>query len=101
MIVPTNDFVERMMEANMLQELDHSLIPNIANIEPAFQDASFDPRRGKFSLPYMWGTIGIGYRTTEVDERAGQLEMRCSIPMLSTPGAWRCSPSRPRSLAWR
>ncbi len=65
-IVPTNDFVERMMEANMLQELDHSLIPNIANIEPAFQDASFDPGR-KFSLPYMWGTIGIGYRTTEVD----------------------------------
>ena len=66
-IVPTNDFVERMIQADMLQELDHSRIPNFANIEPTFQDASFDPGR-TFSLPYMWGTIGIGYRKSAVAE---------------------------------
>jgi spermidine/putrescine transport system substrate-binding protein len=66
-IVPTNDYVERMITAGMLQEIDHAKIPNFANIEPAFQDAAFDPGR-RYSIPYMWGTIGIGYRKSEVSE---------------------------------
>ncbi|MEM7505956.1 MAG: extracellular solute-binding protein, partial [Pseudomonadota bacterium] len=61
LIVPTNDFVERMIQADMLMTLDHSKIPNIANIDPGFTDPAFDPGR-KYSLPYMWGSIGIGYR---------------------------------------
>ncbi len=65
-IVPTNDFVERMIAAGMLEPLDRSMIPNFANIDPNFQDAAFDPGR-KYSLPYMWGTIGIGYRKSKVD----------------------------------
>ncbi len=67
LIVPTNDFVERMIEARMLDALDHSLIPNIDNVDPVFRDAAFDPGR-RFSLPYMWGTIGIGYRKSKVDD---------------------------------
>ncbi len=66
-IVPTNDYVERMIAAGMVVALDHSKIPNMANIDPAFQDAAFDPGR-KFSLPYMWGTQGIGYRKSKVKE---------------------------------
>ncbi len=67
LIVPTNDYVERMVVANMLQEIDHSMIPNFAaNVAPVFQDAAFDPGR-KYSMPYMWGTIGIGYRKSRVD----------------------------------
>ena len=66
LIVPTNDYVERMLVADMLLPLDHSKIPNIANIDPNFLDPAFDPGR-KFSLPYMWGTIGIGYRKSAVD----------------------------------
>ncbi|MDX1431636.1 MAG: spermidine/putrescine ABC transporter substrate-binding protein [Gammaproteobacteria bacterium] len=65
LIVPTNDYVERMIEAKMLVPLDHSKIPNISNIDPVFRDANFDPGR-KYSLPYMWGTIGIGYRKSRV-----------------------------------
>jgi len=65
LIVPTNDYVERMIEADMLEPLDHSKIPNMANIDPVFMDPAFDPGR-KFSLPYMWGTIGVGYRKSAV-----------------------------------
>jgi spermidine/putrescine transport system substrate-binding protein len=64
-IVPTNDALERMIAADMVIPLDHSKIPNMANIDKAFQDAQFDPGR-KFSLPYMWGTLGIGYRKSAV-----------------------------------
>ena len=65
-IVPTNDYVERMIEAEMLLELDHTKIPNLTNIDDNFLDPVFDPGR-KYSVPYMWGTIGIGYRKSAVD----------------------------------
>ncbi|MEO1193668.1 MAG: spermidine/putrescine ABC transporter substrate-binding protein [Pseudomonadota bacterium] len=66
-IVPTNDYAERMILAEMLEPLDHSLLPNMkANVNAAFQDADFDPGR-KFTVPYMWGTLGIGYRNSKVE----------------------------------
>jgi spermidine/putrescine transport system substrate-binding protein len=65
-IVPTNDYVERMVAAGMLLRLDHAKIPNIKNLDPHFLDADFDKGRAH-SLPYMWGTIGIGYRKSKVD----------------------------------
>ena len=66
-IVPTNDFVERMIVAGMLDTIDHGLIPNKKNLDKAFQDAAFDPGR-KHSMPYMWGTQGIGYRKSKVSK---------------------------------
>jgi spermidine/putrescine transport system substrate-binding protein len=65
-IVPTNDNLERMIKANMIVQLDHGKIPNFANVDPVFQDAAFDPGR-KFSMPYMWGTLGIGYRKSKTE----------------------------------
>lgn len=66
-IVPTNDYAERMIQAGMLVPLDHAAIPNFANVSPNFQDAAFDPGR-QYTMPYMWGTIGIGYRKSVVGE---------------------------------
>ncbi len=66
-IVPTNDYVERMIKAEMLEPIDHAAIPNFANIDKPFQDAAFDPGR-KFSIPYMWGTLGVGYRKSKVGD---------------------------------
>ena len=64
-IVPTNDYVERMITANMLLPINRAQITNFGNIDRAFQDAAFDPGR-KHSMPYMWGTQGIGYRKSAV-----------------------------------
>jgi spermidine/putrescine transport system substrate-binding protein len=66
-IVPTNDMVERMIKAGMLDMIDPAKVPNMSNIDKNFQDASFDPGR-KHSLPYMWGTLGIGYRKSKVSD---------------------------------
>ena len=66
-IVPTNDYVERMIAAEMLVPLDHAKLPTFTkNVDKAFTDAAFDPGR-KYSVPYMWGTQGIGYRKSRVD----------------------------------
>lgn len=65
-IFPSNNYVARLADADLLEPLDHGRIPNIANLEPAFMDVAFDPGR-RVSLPYFWGTAGIGYRTSRVD----------------------------------
>jgi spermidine/putrescine transport system substrate-binding protein len=65
-IVPNDKNIERMIKANMVMPMDFSKIPNVANVDPAFMKPSFDPER-KFSLPYMWGTVGIGYRKSKVE----------------------------------
>ena len=64
-IVPSNDFVERMVTSKMLVPLDHSLIPNMKNIDPSFIDVAYDPGR-KYSMPYTWLVLGIGYRKSKV-----------------------------------
>jgi spermidine/putrescine transport system substrate-binding protein len=64
-IVPSNEFVTRMGEAGMLMPLDHAKIPNIKNVDPTFLNPSFDPGR-KFSMPYTWLVLGIGYRKSKV-----------------------------------
>jgi spermidine/putrescine transport system substrate-binding protein len=67
-IVPGSEFVERMIQADLLEPLDHAKIPNIKNIAPEFiNDAPYDPGR-KFSMPYTWLVIGIGYRKSKVKE---------------------------------
>ncbi len=67
-IVPGSEFVERMIQAEMLEPLDHAKIPNIKNVAPAFiDDAPYDPGR-KYSMPYTWLVIGIGYRKSKVKE---------------------------------
>src|SRR5215210_3110634 len=64
-IVPSNDFVERMAPAGMIVPLDHAQIPNMKNIDPSFIDVEYDPGR-KYSMPYTWLVLGIGYRKSKV-----------------------------------
>ena len=68
-IVPTNDYVERMVVADLLLPLDHARIPNLANVDPAFADPAFDPGL-QHSMPYFWGTVGLGYRKSAANPTA-------------------------------
>jgi spermidine/putrescine transport system substrate-binding protein len=65
-IVPSNDLVERMAAADMLLPLDHRQIPNMKNIDTQFADADYDKGR-KYSMPYTWLVLGIGYRKSKVN----------------------------------
>ena len=64
---PSDYMIERMMANDMLEELNLDNIPNLANIIERFRNPDYDPE-GKYSVPYMWGTLGILYNTTMVDE---------------------------------
>lgn len=65
-IFPSNDYIERMIAADMLESLDHAKIPNMTNLEDTFLEAKFDPGRAH-SLTYFWGTFGIGYRSSAME----------------------------------
>lgn len=60
-IVPSDTYVARMIAADMLEPLNYDMIPNNKNLSPLFMDADYDPGR-KYSVTYMWGTMGVGYR---------------------------------------
>ncbi len=61
-VVPSDFIVAIMAGEELIQPLDHDLIPNLANLTPRFNETNYDPGN-VFSVPYQWGTIGIGYST--------------------------------------
>ena len=66
-IIPSDYMIARMINENMLLELDFSNIPNFQYIDEDFRNNDFDPEN-KYSVPYTWGTVGILYNTAYVDE---------------------------------
>lgn len=66
-IVPSDYMVGKMIAENMLAELDYDNIPNMANIGENYRGWSYDPDN-TYSVPYTWGTTGIIYNTTMVEE---------------------------------
>ena len=61
-VVPSGGTVQRMAEEDLLIPLDMDMIPNVANVIPDLLGAAYDPDN-MYSLPYQWGTVGVGYRT--------------------------------------
>lgn len=66
-VVPSGTVTYLMVAEGLLEPLDHENIPNLANVEEAFLDLPFDPGN-RFTVPYQWGTIGIGYNKDAVGE---------------------------------
>ena len=66
-IFPSDYMIARMINENMLLELDYDNIPNYQYIDQDFRNTAYDPDN-KYSVPYTWGTVGIIYNTKYVDE---------------------------------
>ena len=66
-IVPSDYMIERLTKEGLLAELDLGNIPNFENVLPSLRDPSYDPGN-KYSVPYMWGSLGIVYNTDMVKE---------------------------------
>lgn len=65
-IFPSDYIIERMIAEDMLEPLDLSAMPNVANVMDWLQAPDYDPE-GAYSVPYMWGTVGILYNTELVE----------------------------------
>ena len=68
-VCPSDYMIQRMIENDLLTEINFDNIPDIKNIGKQYMEQSrqFDPEN-KYSVPYCWGTVGILYNKTMVDE---------------------------------
>lgn len=68
-VCPSDYMIQRMLENDLLAEINFENIPNISNIGTTYLEKSreFDPEN-KYSVPYCWGTVGILYNKTMVEE---------------------------------
>ena len=66
-IIPSDYMIGRLIEEDMLLELDFDNIPNYQYVDEAFRNTAYDPEN-RYSVPYTWGTVGLIYNTKYVDE---------------------------------
>lgn len=67
-VFPSDYMVERMIEEDMLNKINFENMPNYKNIGKEFKNLDYDPK-GEYSVPYMWGTMGILYNKDMVDKK--------------------------------
>lgn len=94
-VVPTGVFVPQMVQKGLLQELDHSKIPNMERLDPAYLDQSWDPGNRHTVLKNI-GTTGYVYDTAVIEdelegwagffEAAARPEVSGKVSVLGAPG---------------
>jgi spermidine/putrescine transport system permease protein len=64
-LCPSNYPIQILLHQGLLRPLDHTALPHLANLDPRFLDRDYDPGN-RYSVPYFWGTCGIGYNRRRV-----------------------------------
>jgi spermidine/putrescine transport system substrate-binding protein len=59
-------FAEALHRLELAAAIDHQQIPNLANLYPEAGELAHDPGN-RYSVPYVWGTTGLCYRSDLVD----------------------------------
>lgn len=66
-IIPSDYMIGQMIDEDMLEPLDFSAIPNASDIDPSLLAPEYDPEN-RYSVPYMFGILGVIYNPELVDE---------------------------------
>jgi len=67
-VVPSDYMVRILISQHLLQKLDQARLPNAKNLDPRFLNRPYDPHNA-YSLPYVWGTTGVGINKQKVKGR--------------------------------
>jgi len=65
LVVASDYAVAILADAGQLQPLDAMLLPNRVHLHPDLSNLPYDPEN-RYSIPYQWGTTGIGLRSDRV-----------------------------------
>jgi spermidine/putrescine transport system substrate-binding protein len=66
-VIPSDYMISRMISEDMLEKLDFDKIPNSKDLDPKYKGLAYD-KTGEYSVPYMWGVVGIVYNKTMVKD---------------------------------
>ena len=71
-VVPSNVFLAKQIEAGVFQPLDRSKLPNWQHLDPSLMKLieANDPGN-RFAVPYMYGTVLIGFNPAKVKAALG------------------------------
>ena len=69
LICPSDYMISKMIDNDLLQPIHLDHIPNYRNIDETYleQAKGFDPDL-QYSVPYCWGTVGILYNKSMIEE---------------------------------
>ena len=67
LVIPSDYMIEKRIQENMVEKIDFNNIPNYEYIGDQYKNLAYDPTN-EYSVPYMWGTIGIVYNPDIVTE---------------------------------
>ena len=67
LVFPSDYMIEKMIKEDMVEKINFDNIPNYKYIDEKFKNLDYDPNN-EYSVPYMWGTIGIIYNPEVVHE---------------------------------
>jgi putrescine transport system substrate-binding protein len=71
-VVPSNHFLGKQIKAGAFQKLDRSQLSNWDNLDPALLKLlEANDAGNQYSVPYLWGTNGIGYNVAKIKEVLG------------------------------
>lgn len=66
-VVPSDYMMKILIPEGLVQTLDRSRLANFKNLDPRFLNQKYDPGNAH-SVPYLWGTTGIGYNKQKTKE---------------------------------
>jgi len=66
-IIPSDYMIEKMISEDMLEKINFDNVPNYEYIDAKYRNLACDPTN-EYCVPYTWGTVGIFYNKTMVDE---------------------------------
>ncbi|NVZ86143.1 polyamine ABC transporter substrate-binding protein [Pseudomonas yamanorum] len=86
-VVPSSQFLSKQIRAGAYQPLQRSLLDNWKHLDPRLMQRleAADPGN-RYAVPYMWGTVGIGYNEEKVRAVLGKDAVLDSWSMVFEPG---------------
>ena len=73
-ILVSDALMPRMIKENLIQELNKDNIPNISQMDEEYLNLEIDPGN-KYSVPYLFGTVGLIYNKDVVKENVDSLDI--------------------------
>ena len=73
-ILVSDALMPRMIEQNLIQEINTDNIPNISQMDEEYLNLEIDPGN-KYSVPYMFGTVGLIYNKDVVKEEVNSWDI--------------------------
>ncbi|HET7181880.1 MAG TPA: spermidine/putrescine ABC transporter substrate-binding protein [Candidatus Limnocylindrales bacterium] len=62
---PASTWMAQFVSDGLVRQIDHSLIPNLKNLSPAWQSPGYDPNN-QYSVPNFWWTTGYAWNPKKI-----------------------------------